>query len=60
MNRVFERAGLTVIERDWLSSNNVLFHRDASEEAVLVDSGYQIHAAQTVALVLRSIKEVTK
>ena len=53
----FERAGLTVLERGWLSSNNVLF-ADAGEahEAVLVDTGYWSHGAQTVALVRRVLK----
>jgi glyoxylase-like metal-dependent hydrolase (beta-lactamase superfamily II) len=40
---------IQVIERGWLSSNNVLLCDGA--EATLVDSGYQTHAAQTVALV---------
>lgn|SRR5574337_9455 len=40
---------ITVLERGWLSANNVLFlGRDAT---ALVDSGYCTHAAQTVALV---------
>ena len=47
----FERAGLTVLERGWLSSNNILFAGDASSGPVLVDTGYWSHAAQTVALV---------
>ena len=50
----FERAGLTVLERGWLSSNNVLFAGDGdAHETVLVDTGYWSHAAQTVALVRR-------
>lgn len=40
--------GVTVFERGWLSSNNVLLD---GEEPALVDSGYVTHAAQTVALV---------
>ena len=42
-----------VFERGWLSSNNILF--DGPDGAVLVDSGYKIHAAQTLALVERSL-----
>lgn len=38
-----------VIERGWLSSNNILLFD--GEEATLVDSGYVGHAAQTVELV---------
>ena len=49
----FERAGLTVLERGWLSSNNILFPGDDRNESVLVDSGYWSHGAQTVALVQR-------
>lgn len=41
-------AGITVFERGWLSSNNVLLH---GPQAVLVDSGYVTHADQTLALV---------
>lgn len=45
-------AGLAVLERGWLSSNNVLIHPQGDETgAVLVDSGHVTHAAQTVALV---------
>jgi glyoxylase-like metal-dependent hydrolase (beta-lactamase superfamily II) len=44
---------LTVIERGWLSSNNiVLFDDDA---ATVVDSGYVGHAAQTVELVKSAV-----
>ncbi|MGJ7487492.1 MBL fold metallo-hydrolase [Variovorax sp. LT2P21] len=44
--------GVTVFERGWLSSNNVLLDGDAP---VLVDSGYVTHAAQTVDLVEREL-----
>ncbi|ENO75093.1 MBL fold metallo-hydrolase [Thauera sp. 63] len=39
---------LRVLERGWLSANNVLLFD--GDEATLVDSGYVTHAAQTVAL----------
>jgi glyoxylase-like metal-dependent hydrolase (beta-lactamase superfamily II) len=42
-------AGITVLERGWLSSNNVVL-RGAAGNA-LIDSGYVTHAAQTLALV---------
>jgi glyoxylase-like metal-dependent hydrolase (beta-lactamase superfamily II) len=42
-------AGVHVLERGWLSSNNVVFIGD--ESTALVDSGYSKHAPQTVALV---------
>jgi glyoxylase-like metal-dependent hydrolase (beta-lactamase superfamily II) len=41
-------AGVRVLERGWLSSNNVVF---ASGRAAVVDTGYASHAGQTVALV---------
>jgi glyoxylase-like metal-dependent hydrolase (beta-lactamase superfamily II) len=41
-------AGVVVLERGWLSSNNVLFTRGAT---AIVDSGYGSHADQTLALV---------
>ena len=40
---------IEVLERGWLSANNVLLFDGG--EAALVDSGYVSHAAQTVALV---------
>jgi glyoxylase-like metal-dependent hydrolase (beta-lactamase superfamily II) len=43
---------ITVLERGWLSSNNVLLHgARPTDPCVLVDSGYVSHAAQTVDLV---------
>jgi glyoxylase-like metal-dependent hydrolase (beta-lactamase superfamily II) len=45
--------GLTVLERGWLSSNNILLDGDAG--ATLVDSGHCVHAEQTVALVRRAL-----
>ena len=52
-------AGLTVLERGWLSSNNLLIHAAPGEAgAVLVDSGHVNHAAQTVALVRHALDAV--
>ena len=42
-------AHMQVFERGWLSSNNVLF--TGAGPATLIDSGYQSHAQQTLALV---------
>jgi glyoxylase-like metal-dependent hydrolase (beta-lactamase superfamily II) len=48
--------GLTVLERGWLSSNNLLIHAAPGEPgAVLVDTGHVNHAAQTVALVRQAL-----
>jgi glyoxylase-like metal-dependent hydrolase (beta-lactamase superfamily II) len=44
---------LLVLERGWLSSNNVVCLE--GENAALVDSGYVTHAAQTVALIERAL-----
>jgi glyoxylase-like metal-dependent hydrolase (beta-lactamase superfamily II) len=41
---------ITVFERGWLSSNNILFTGQHSG-AALVDTGYCTHSAQTLALV---------
>lgn len=41
-------AGVRVLERGWLSSNNVVF---TSGTTAVVDTGYASHAAQTLALV---------
>jgi len=46
-------ASLLVLERGWLSSNNVIGFE--GERAALIDSGYVSHAAQTVALVERAL-----
>jgi glyoxylase-like metal-dependent hydrolase (beta-lactamase superfamily II) len=45
-------AGITVLERGWLSSNNVVF---AAGVAAVVDTGYVAHSAQTVALVAHEL-----
>lgn len=46
--------GVTVFERGWLSSNNVLFQ--GADSTALVDSGYCTHSSQTVALVQNALK----
>ena len=46
--------GLTVLERGWLSSNNVLIPDPAG--ATLVDSGHCVHAPQTLALVQQALQ----
>ncbi len=42
-------AGISVFERGWLSSNNILIQ--GAQQTTLVDSGYCSHAAQTLILV---------
>ena len=49
-------AGLSVFERGWLSSNNILVHSGPDEAgATLIDSGHVNHAAQTLALVRHAL-----
>jgi len=47
-------AQIQVLERGWLSSNNILFH-DAGG-AALIDSGYLTHAPQTLDLVGHALR----
>ncbi|MFZ4625291.1 MAG: MBL fold metallo-hydrolase [Rhodoferax sp.] len=42
-------VGLTVLERGWLSSNNILIQ--GADNAALIDSGYCLHAPQTLVLI---------
>lgn len=49
-------AGLSVLQRGWLSSNNVLIHAAAGQAgALLVDTSHVKHAAQTLALVQHAL-----
>ena len=47
-------ATMRVFERGWLSSNNILF--TGPGPTALIDSGYVIHAAQTLALVEHALE----
>jgi glyoxylase-like metal-dependent hydrolase (beta-lactamase superfamily II) len=49
-------AHLTVFQRGWLSSNNVLLHGQG-DGAVLIDSGHVLHREQTVALVRQALRD---
>lgn len=53
-----ELPGLQVLQRGWLSSNNVLLHGQGAG-AVLVDSGHVRHAPQTLALVGHALRGET-
>lgn len=46
--------GMQIFERGWLSSNNVLL-QDA-QTSILIDSGYVLHAQQTLALVQHALQ----
>ena len=55
MHQAPELHDITVFERGWLSSNNVLLHGSGGG-AVLVDASHVLHAAQTVALVRSALR----
>jgi len=44
---------IQVLERGWLSSNNIVIHD--SDGCTLIDSGYHAHAAQTLLLLQRAL-----
>jgi len=46
---------LTLLERGWLSANNLVLHGAPGEGATVIDTGHSVHAAQTVALVTRAL-----
>jgi glyoxylase-like metal-dependent hydrolase (beta-lactamase superfamily II) len=48
--------GLTVFERGWLSSNNILLHGGDGEHSTLIDTGHVAHADQTAALVQQALR----
>lgn len=47
-------AGVTCLERGWLSANNILIRGEGP--TALVDSGYSAHAPQTLALVAANLE----
>jgi glyoxylase-like metal-dependent hydrolase (beta-lactamase superfamily II) len=53
---VFDRLGLTVLERGWLSSNNIVFAAGKQAGAAIVDTGYDTHSEQTLALVTHALE----
>ena len=48
-------AGLQIFERGWLSSNNILI--EGQSGTALIDSGYGLHAPQTLALVQSALQD---
>ena len=47
--------GLVVFERGWLSANNVLHLPAGGAPATIIDTGYALHAEQTLELVLERL-----
>jgi glyoxylase-like metal-dependent hydrolase (beta-lactamase superfamily II) len=52
---VLAHAGVSLLERGWLSANNALI-RGGEGPTALVDSGYGSHAPQTMTLVLQALE----
>lgn len=50
----FERANLRVIERNWLSANQIVFY-DSDQDGSVVDTGYIKHQQMTLALVREAL-----
>ena len=48
---VLQRVGAQLIERGWLSANNIVFVDAGSRATAVVDTSYFCHADQTVRLV---------
>ena len=48
-------ASMRIFERGWLSANNILFI--GRDDTALIDSGYVLHAPQTLALVRHALGE---
>ena len=48
--------GLSVLERDWLSSNQTVFKACGASAATVVDSGYARHAPMTLALLQHALE----
>jgi glyoxylase-like metal-dependent hydrolase (beta-lactamase superfamily II) len=55
LKRLFDQLNLQVLERGWLSSNNVVFSAIPGSSSAVIDTGYFAHSAQTVALVRDSL-----
>ncbi len=49
------QLNLQVLERGWLSSNNIVFRAAGGHAATVVDTGYDSHSNQTAELVRRSL-----
>ncbi|MDZ7813910.1 MAG: MBL fold metallo-hydrolase [Ideonella sp.] len=52
---ILAALGLTVLQRDWLSSNQAVFRANGAVPASVVDSGYARHAPMTLALIQHAL-----
>ena len=48
---MFDALGLAVLERGWLSANQAVFRARGATPATVVDTGFCVHAEQTLALI---------
>ncbi len=55
---LFNGLGLKVLERGWLSSNNIVFAAAAGSPATVVDTGYVAHEQQTLRLIDGPVQRV--
>ncbi len=55
MQAIFDTLGLRVLERGWLSANNIVFAGTGQRGAAVVDTGYARHAEQTRNLILGAL-----
>lgn len=53
---LLESLGIRVLVRGWLSANNVVLIDTNTKSAVVVDTGYATHAAQTIQLIERALR----
>ncbi|MET0382058.1 MAG: MBL fold metallo-hydrolase [Burkholderiaceae bacterium] len=56
MSGTVSPLGMTVIERGWLSANQVLLAAQGGVSAAIVDTGFGGHSAQTLALVDHALR----
>lgn len=57
MSTLLDGLGITVLQRGWLSSNNVVFRRGRGTAAAVVDTGHAAHSAQTRRLVAHALAD---
>jgi glyoxylase-like metal-dependent hydrolase (beta-lactamase superfamily II) len=50
-----QTLGATLLQRDWLSANNIVFASSGETPTSVVDTGYSRHAEMTAALVERAL-----
>ncbi len=54
--RSFEALAMNVLQRDWLSSNHIVFRASGGHGAAVVDTGYDSHSALSCALIEHALR----